>query len=203
MSYKPAMKALFLGGHAALDFLNTAYAPNGTQVETVGDGRSFLAWLTDAGLLTKDEAKQLHQRLGANELDRAAVEARKIREWARAWIEQWRVDPDGEYGAELAAINKLLARGAFFYEVNESQALTKRSRPTDGGALLALVAEPLAELVTQEEAGLVKSCAGSGCTLLFLDRTKAHKRLYCSTSVCGNRAKVAAFREREREQRSK
>ena len=202
MRYKLVMKALFLSGHAALDFLNTAYAPNGTQVETIGDGRSLLTWLTDAGILTEDEAKQLRRRLGAMALDRAAAEARKIREWARAWVERWRVDPDGEYGSEIAAINKFLARGAFFYEVNESQALMKRSRLTDVDALVALVAEPLAELVTQEEARLVKSCAGSGCTLLFLDRTKAHKRLYCSASACGNRAKVAAFREREREQRS-
>ena len=196
------MKALFLSGHAALDFLNTAYAPNGTRVETIGDERSFLTWLTDAGLLTKDEAKQLHRRLGAKPLDRAAAEARKMREWARAWIERWRADPDGEYEAEIAAINDYHARGAFFYEVNESQTLMKRSRLTDADALIALVAEPLAELVTREEARIVKGCAGSGCTLMFLDRTKAHKRLYCSASACGNRAKVAAFRQREREQRS-
>src|SRR5512134_2428918 len=111
MSYKLVMKALFLSGYAALDFLNTAYEPNVTRVETIGDGRSFLTWLTDAGLLTEDEAKQLHRRLGAKALDRAAAEAREIRKWARAWIERWRADPDGEYEAEFAAINDYLARG--------------------------------------------------------------------------------------------
>jgi predicted RNA-binding Zn ribbon-like protein len=54
-------------------------------------------------------------------------------------------------------------------------------------------------LITQEDASLLKSCSGSGCTLWFLDRTKAHRRLFCSATACGNRAKVAAFRQRQRE----
>jgi predicted RNA-binding Zn ribbon-like protein len=32
----------------------------------------------------------------------------------------------------------------------------------------------------------------------FLDQTKAYKRRFCSAAVCVNRAKVAAFRERQR-----
>jgi predicted RNA-binding Zn ribbon-like protein len=52
--------------------------------------------------------------------------------------------------------------------------------------------------VARENASLVKQCAGPGCTLWFLDRTKAHARRFCSAAACGNRAKVAAFRERQR-----
>ena len=43
---------------------------------------------------------------------------------------------------------------------------------------------------------LLKACAGADCTLWFLDRTKAHRRMFCSATACGNRAKVAAFRRR-------
>jgi len=65
-------------------------------------------------------------------------------------------------------------------------------------ALVALVAGQIAALITTEQPSLVRECAGSACTLWFLDRTKAHRRMFCSASVCGNRAKVAAFRERQR-----
>ena len=42
--------------------------------------------------------------------------------------------------------------------------------------------------------------AGGDCSLWFLDRTKAHTRLLCSAAACGNRAKVSAFRKRQREE---
>jgi predicted RNA-binding Zn ribbon-like protein len=43
---------------------------------------------------------------------------------------------------------------------------------------------------------LIRACEGSACTILFLDRTKAHARRWCSMAICGNRAKVAAYRAR-------
>ena len=48
----------------------------------------------------------------------------------------------------------------------------------------------------QEDPALLKACAGADCTLWFMDRTKAHRRMFCSATACGNRAKVAAFRRR-------
>jgi predicted RNA-binding Zn ribbon-like protein len=69
-----------------------------------------------------------------------------------------------------------------------------------GDELLAVLASAIGDLVTQEDPSLLKSCASDDCTLWFLDRTKAHRRMFCSAAGCGNRAKVAAFRERQREQ---
>jgi predicted RNA-binding Zn ribbon-like protein len=43
---------------------------------------------------------------------------------------------------------------------------------------------------------LIRECEGSVCSLLFLDRTKAHGRRWCSMALCGNRAKAAAHRAR-------
>lgn len=66
-------------------------------------------------------------------------------------------------------------------------------------SILALVASHVALLITEESAELLKTCASSDCTLWFIDRTKAHRRVFCSPTTCGNRAKVAAFRQRQRE----
>jgi predicted RNA-binding Zn ribbon-like protein len=76
--------------------------------------------------------------------------------------------------------------------------LAERQHCTDALELIALVALKLAELVANENPALVKSCAGAGCTLRFLDKTKGHRRLFCSAAACGNRTKVAAFRERQK-----
>jgi predicted RNA-binding Zn ribbon-like protein len=54
----------------------------------------------------------------------------------------------------------------------------------------------MARLVCEEDFQYVKACEGDRCTLMFVDRTRGHARRWCSMSVCGNRAKQAAHRER-------
>jgi predicted RNA-binding Zn ribbon-like protein len=63
-------------------------------------------------------------------------------------------------------------------------------------ALLLPIAQAMAELLTTADFSQVKACEGPACTLLFLDRTRGHKRRWCNMAVCGNRAKQAAHRER-------
>ncbi len=195
------MHPIFIGSHPAIDFLNTALAPDGALIETIPDGRALLDWLVGAGLLEAPAATRLSRRLGARTVDDAASEARKLREWARAWLKRWRAAPDRDYTKELTALNKLLEGASFDREVIAAggvMSLRARPRVDNARELLGLLAAEIANLLTQEQAELVKSCAGPGCTLWFLDRTKAHRRLFCSPAVCGNRAKVAAFRKRQR-----
>ena len=198
---QPALHAepLFLGRHPAIDFLNTAFAPDGLQCEAIGNGRAFVDWLVGAGLLDPAVATRLSRRFGEQALDAAAGEARKVREWTRAWLTRWRAAPRRDYSDELATLNKLLARESRYRQViaaGRGLAVVERSRTDDAAALLTLVAGSIAALVSEEQAVLVRSCAGAGCTLWFLDRSRAHRRAFCSASACGNRAKVAAFRAR-------
>jgi predicted RNA-binding Zn ribbon-like protein len=195
------MDALWVGGHPAIDFLNTAYGPAGEPVETIGDGRAFLEWLVAAELLETADVNRLQRRLGAAGLDQAAREARRVREWAREWLERWRRRPGGRYTEEVTALNQALGGGAWRRQLvatADGLVVQERIRPDDAGALIAMLADRIAQLVAREDASLVKQCAGPGCTLWFLDRTKAHARRFCSAAACGNRAKVAAFRERQR-----
>ncbi len=195
------MRPLFLGNHPAIDFLNTRLAPRGEPIETIGDGEAYLDWLVAAGLLDQARASKLARRVGPKALDAAAAEARKVREWARAWLDRWRANPQGNYDEEIAVLNRLLARETRRRQVVAAQGgLTMLEIPhiETADALTALIASQIAALATKEQPSLVKSCAGAACTLWFLDQTKAHRRLFCSASACGNRAKVAAFRRRRR-----
>jgi hypothetical protein len=45
-----------------------------------------------------------------------------------------------------------------------------------------------------------KECGNPPCRSVFFDRSKNHSGRWCSMSSCGNRAKVRAFRARERAQ---
>ncbi|HEV8362223.1 MAG TPA: CGNR zinc finger domain-containing protein [Gemmatimonadaceae bacterium] len=198
----PAPPTLFLAGQPAIDFLNSAYAPGGQQIETLVDGRALLDWMVGAKLVSEEEAAALQRRFTRKALDGAAQEARAVREWARAWLAAWRANPARDYSDEIAELNELLAREDRERELVVAKrrlSLVDRSRFADASALLAPIAVEIARLVTEEDPSLVKACAGADCTLWFLDRTKAHRRMFCSASACGNRAKVAAFRLRQRE----
>ena len=46
----------------------------------------------------------------------------------------------------------------------------------------------------------LKSCADPTCRSVFFDKSKNHSGRWCSMSTCGNRAKVRAWRERQRAQ---
>lgn len=196
-----AREAPLIGGHAGIDFLNTSFTPEGEAIETIGDARSFVSWLIAAGLIGEHDATRLIKRYGIRALDSTAAEARKIREWARAWLLEWRTKPKANYSEELVYLNKLLARSGSTHEVRQTdKGLTLIERPNLNAPedLITLIAMPLATLITSEDPSLIKTCAGEKCSLWFVDRTKAHRRLFCSASACGNRAKVAAFRQRQK-----
>jgi predicted RNA-binding Zn ribbon-like protein len=195
------MKPVFLGSHTALDFLNTRLTPQSGPLELIGDGASYAAWLEAAALLHGTTAAKLRRRFGHAALDVAAGQARELREWTRDWVARWREDPGGDYGAELRRLNQLMARAARHPELvatNDGFEVVERWRVDSTDDLIAIVAARIASLVAAEPPELVKRCAGPGCTVWFVDRTKAHSRLFCSAAVCGNRAKVAAFRQRRR-----
>jgi predicted RNA-binding Zn ribbon-like protein len=191
---------LFIGGHPAIDFVNTRFAPRGQEVEIILDGDSLLDWLTRAGLLTGAAAAGLKRNLGAQRLGALATQVRELRDWASGWLSRWSHEPGADYSRELRRLNGFLRKRTYHREVisNESPwRLLDRAVIEGPEDILALIATQIALLVTDEDPALLKHCAGKECTLWFLDRTKGRRRLFCSASACGNRAKVAAFRARQ------
>jgi predicted RNA-binding Zn ribbon-like protein len=195
------LQPLFLAHHLALDFVNTTMSPHGTPIELIGDGRAFVHWLVAAGVLDLAAAARLRRRFGAAALDQLAADARELRTWVTAWLARWRVDPDGRYEPELRRLNDLLERAHAFRQLvhgNGRFEIVERQHGETIGELLGAIAAQVADLLVNETPVLVKRCASAQCTLWFLDRTKAHRRKFCSVATCGNREKVAAFRARQR-----
>jgi predicted RNA-binding Zn ribbon-like protein len=68
-------------------------------------------------------------------------------------------------------------------------------------SLLAAVARGGVELFGGPLASRIRECAGEGCALLFVDTSRSGQRRWCSMTGCGNKAKVAEFRRRQREEK--
>ena len=62
--------------------------------------------------------------------------------------------------------------------------------------LLAAIARSAAELLAEGAKAPLRICANPQCGLFFYDKSRTHRRRWCSMSVCGNRNKVATFARR-------
>lgn len=193
-----------VGNHLALDFLNSIAAPRGTPIEWIKNGRDLLDWLVGAGALGRADAERVAASWPPADLDKIAEEAIDLREWFRGVVARAKIGGPGALAVEdVQRLNGVLARDATFRQVEPADGdgclRVVTDRPWRGlGELLVPFAAAMADLVCEGDFELVRRCENPACTLWFYDRTKGHRRRWCSQVVCGNRAKVAAHRERKR-----
>jgi predicted RNA-binding Zn ribbon-like protein len=193
----------FVGDHLALDFLNTIATPRDVPVEWLRDGRDLIDWLERAKMMPADVAARFRASKDRRALDGVAGKAREFRDWLRGFVIRHMGKPLTTGAAKaLGPLNELLAGDAGYPVVEAADGgptfrLRRVRRWESPEELLHLVAEAAADLVCSADFRLIRACDGSVCSLLFLDRTKAHGRRWCSMAVCGNRAKAAAHRDRK------
>ena len=210
----PRPAAFFVGDHLALDFLNSMATPSGVRTEWLRHGPDLVDWLEQAGAIEATVATRY--RAEGEALDGVAEQARSLRGWLRAFVLRHAGSELGaEVLADLAPLNRLLARDDSYWQIEaggedgpgsaeDRHPLRRRrsQRWSTPEQLLQPIAEAISDLVCHADFRRIRACEGSACTLMFLDRTKAHARRWCSMAVCGNRAKVAAHRARATGRRS-
>jgi predicted RNA-binding Zn ribbon-like protein len=163
-------------------FVNTADLDRGT--DELDSPRALSAWLSDHGLLAG------RVRLGKRDLDRAI----ELREALRALML-----PNNGLPLEPAAIetlNATIGSGEFsvsFDSDGEAELKAKGSGPDAAmRRLIAIAYEAMVEGTWQR----LKACRADNCHWAFYDRSRNRSGTWCEMSVCGNRAKVRAYRKR-------
>ncbi|WP_175887666.1 CGNR zinc finger domain-containing protein [Burkholderia contaminans] len=186
----------FVGGHPALDFLNTMADTGKTRdADKLVDWPAVRAWAEQSGLLAPDDLARLlrHPRQdGPDEL--AAL--RRFRDDAYVAVAHLTAEGGGSDGLRAAdrlavAIREAIGRSAFdavdgrFAWRPDARAA---SRWVDAAAL------GFEHLMRSDDFARVRQCGR--CTWFFVDRGRGVGRRWCDMRTCGNRAKVEAFRER-------
>jgi len=181
--------APMLGDHLAMDLLNTEARDDGKAVEFWNSDEDVLQWLARYDITPAVEGKSL----AAGEL---LSHAKALRALARRLITEFK---EGQ-STEISELNNYLHS---FHTVPQlakdpegKLTLSRTPRIDTLGSLLGPVAEAVAELLVEDKVDLIKQCEHPDCILWFYDRTKAHKRRWCSMALCGNRFKAAQFRKR-------
>jgi predicted RNA-binding Zn ribbon-like protein len=182
----------FVGDHPAINFINTLRMEGNTLTDTWQSDDDVAAWMVREGL--RDSMPS------ASWPDNALLEkARNLRDLARRAVAARKA----EKTFPLDELNGFLEHSASYYLLHAESPVELRLERVNGQKTveqyLAPVAESIAELLAHADFHLVRACEGERCVLWFYDRTKAHRRRWCSPQFCGNRAKVAAFRARARQ----
>jgi predicted RNA-binding Zn ribbon-like protein len=175
----------FRGGRAPLDLPATlAGRVSGNHREALTTPGDLDRWLVAAGL-AEDPSESTAEDLSAARALRETLFALAV---ARA---EGRALPE----TPREALNAFAAQTPATPWLDETG-----STKLNGGAraLLASVAREAIALLGGPDADRIRQCQGPTCAILFVDTSRKGDRRWCSMSACGNRAKVAAFREREK-----
>lgn len=181
--------APMLGDHLAMDLLNTEARNDGKAIEFWNSDTDVLHWLARYGITPASKGSSF----APAEL---LAQAKALRALARQLITEFK---DGK-SPDISELNKYLS--AFdtaphlARDAEGKLTLSRISHSNKVGTLLGPVAEAVAQLLVEGNFALVKQCEHPDCILWFYDKTKAHKRRWCSMALCGNRHKAAQFRKK-------
>ncbi|RQT69122.1 hypothetical protein DF045_25450 [Burkholderia cepacia] len=186
----------FVGGHPALDFLNTVADTGKTRdADKFVDWPAVHAWAERSGLLAPADLARLRRHARQDDAD-ALVALHRFREEAYSAIAYLTAGSGGTAGARAAgrlavAIREAIGRSAF--DAVDGRFAWRpdarvASRWVDAAAL------GFEHLLRSDDFARVRQCGR--CTWFFVDRGRGVGRRWCDMRTCGNRAKVEAFRER-------
>lgn len=182
-------RALFLGGHVALDFLNTVMRVNGALVDFFEHDDDVVSWLGQAGFPIA--------KIGADTPPLSFLRAaRTLRESLRSLIEKRKAGKQGDLSVLNAFLAEALSYPKLVFGKSRSLKIERVRRLDTPEQILSPVAEAAADLLTTVDLDVVKRCEDGTCILWFYDQTKSHHRRWCSMAICGNRHKVATYRKR-------
>lgn len=181
---------LLVGDHLALDLLNTQARKDELLVDFWNSADDVVRWLARCGIdpgRLQDQAAQ----------DALLAAARDLRAIARELVE---LRKQGQRG-DPERLNRYLAALQSAPQLawsEEDPVLVRRLPAPSPQQALGQVAESVADLLATGQFEYVRQCEHPDCVLWFYDRTKSHRRRWCSMALCGNRHKAAEFRKRSR-----
>lgn len=196
---------LLVGNHSALDFLNSLVSQTGTNVDFLRDGEALLQWMQVSNVLPERTMLAV-ESFTAAERETLAQELRDLRECFRHLLFKRKASVSGERQSldarELDKLSNYLAAAPLVEQLfltNQKAHLVTHRELNQPAAVVAEVAHLVADLLTNYPVEKVRKCENPNCSIWFNDIKRGPPRRWCTRTICGNRAKVAAHRLRQRE----
>ena len=186
-----------VGGHVALDFVNTAEERGHPDaVDVLRTPADLWIWGQRAGVLRAaiartDDTAELARALAARELLHELLVTR--------------LDGAQPKRAQLAELTALVATAyaAATLAPADDGRVGWRWAGKELASVRHVAVTSAVELLESEPSGRLKRCPGEHCGWLFLDASKRGNRRWCSMRECGQEAKDEQRRARRRARQSR
>ena len=175
----------FIADRPALDFVSTVAERGTTKEERLRTPEDLVAWAGQAGLV--DDLRSVTRA----QLDQAKTVREAIFGLVAALIDE---TAPGE--GQHERINEAAARPGPVLRLDDD-GIVHRTGGFD--ALLALLATDCLDLHDSPDRSALHWCSDEKCTRAVVDRSHGRRRRWCGMKGCGDRAKAAAYRQRQRE----
>ncbi len=184
-----------LGGNLALNFANTESGRNGSQhLNHIQSAADVTIWAKHAGVI--DEKRILPETdAGQHELFRQGTELRETIYQINS-IQATGGTPSAELVQSLASAHSKTLQSARLTFTDGKYSWQWKAESTISDEILGPIAEAAISLLMQGDPKRIKQCQGQHCGWLFYDASKNNSRHWCDMSVCGNRSKIKAYRQR-------
>ena len=194
----------FVGGDAALDFVNTVTGRDQTPRDWLDGYPRLLEWAGQAKLLPEDVWRTLAKtaRASPEAANKALQRAKRLRE-ALFMIVTGMISGKTPPRSAMALLNRHWQASVAAHELRYEKrdvSLDISAGAVDLDLIASLMAYRFVEKVLPEPRDRLRICVGNNCSWLFLDRSKAGRRCWCDMAVCGNAAKSRRFYARARQE---
>lgn len=180
----------FVSDHLALDFAATVAWRTTQPKELLAEPEDLARWAVEAGVVDRLEA------VSHAELAKARALREAIYRLALAATEGAPAAGGPFDSADVARVRRAAAHPPVRLTL---QAVGRVERRGGVQEVLATLAASASDLLGGPDHLLIRHCAGEPCTRLFVDRSQAGTRRWCSKRSCGSRINAAAYRRRTRD----
>jgi predicted RNA-binding Zn ribbon-like protein len=192
----------FIGGDAALDFVNTVTGRDRQPRDWLDSYARLLEWATVVRLLPEKNLRALTKKLHSEPATaaRALSQAKELREKLFALVSAV-ASGNAPPKSALVALRQHWLAGIEAHELrfeNGRVIAEVRADADDFDLIAAMVAYRMVEHVMPQPVDRLRMCGGTNCSWVFIDRSKAGRRRWCDMAVCGNVAKTQRFNARAR-----
>ncbi|OKO88353.1 hypothetical protein AC629_10055 [Bradyrhizobium sp. NAS80.1] len=158
------------------------------QGDEIAGPRQLADWMQERGLGTE----------GGRVTPAMFETALRLREALRAYLQ---CDPAERRRNKdvLGALGDALAPFPLRVEARAGRGAILSAAREDALAGLSTIAIELHDATLVGTLDRLKMCASEECRRVFFDRSKPSTRRWCMSTLCGNRMKTRAYRERQRE----
>jgi len=185
----------FIGGHPVLDFINTVEDQDKQRnLNLIADWSSFVAWAQAAEIFSEEQLGVLNNAIPSVEKISLLVEIQQVKEETYNALNFILCSTSTENSAFKKLQCRIKTAISHASLVQQAASFSWQANTNNPNWVVDILLLRIEDFLCHTDMTKLRQC--KGCSWMFLNSGRGKGRQWCNMKTCGNRAKLAAFRER-------